>query len=116
MTERKILLERAKFLRSNMTDEESLLWQRLRAKRFCQFKFYCQKVIGNYIVDFICPAKKLIIELDGSQHNEGFQIKYDEARTTFLTQQGFRVIRFWNNEIDFELDSVLDAIWYELNC
>ena len=113
--ERKRLLERAKFLRSNMTKEENILWHKLRAKRFCQFKFYRQKVIGNYIVDFICPSKQLIIELDGSQHNEINQQKYDEERTKFLYQQGFRVIRFWNNEIYCELNSVLEAIWYALN-
>lgn len=107
-----ILLERAKQLRSNMTKEEKILWQALRAKRFCQTKFKRQKVISGYIVDFVAIAEKLIIELDGSQHLE--QQEYDQNRTEVLNQQGFNVIRFWNSDILYHLKSVLDFIFEQL--
>ncbi|WP_309570070.1 endonuclease domain-containing protein [Actinobacillus ureae] len=90
-----------------------MLWQELRAKRFIGIKFQRQQVIGFYIVDFICFSKKLIIELDGIQHVE--RQSYDEQRTKYLNQQGFKVLRFWNSEIHTELDSVLDTIFYALD-
>ncbi|MDH2998769.1 DNA (cytosine-5-)-methyltransferase [Pasteurellaceae bacterium LFhippo2] len=108
-----LLLKRAKFLRSNMTDEETILWQELRAKRFVNAKFYRQKIIGHYIVDFVSVTHKLIIELDGVQHIE--QQEYDEKRTQYLNELGYRVIRFWNSEINQNLDEVLDMIYYELS-
>lgn len=107
------LKQRAKQLRTEQTDAELILWQKLRANRFCNIKFYRQKVIGNYIVDFVCLSHRLVIELDGSQHLT--QQNYDELRTKFLNQQGFNVIRFWNREIYFELDRVLDIIFDNLN-
>lgn len=108
------LLERAKQLRSHMTEEEKILWQHLRAKRFCQIKFYRQKVIGGYIVDFVSLSHKLIIELDGLQHLT--QQAYDAKRTLFLNQQGFEVLRFWNSEIHSDLEQVLAVIFYKLYC
>lgn len=108
--ENKILQERAKQLRSNMTDVEKILWQYLRAKRFSKTKFRRQQVLGNYIVDFVCFSSKVIIELDGSQHFE--HQEYDEERTRFLNLQGFKVLRFWNNEVYASLESVLDSIFY----
>ncbi|MGX2970489.1 endonuclease domain-containing protein [Ursidibacter sp. B-7004-1] len=107
------LRDRAKQLRSNMTDEERILWEYLRAKRFCHIKFHRQKIIGCYIVDFVCLSHKLIIELDGSQHLE--QEDYDKQRTLFLNQQGFDVLRFWNKDVHLELDRVLDTIFYKLH-
>ena len=72
-------------------------------------KFCRQKIVGNYIVDFLSFEKKLIIELDGGQHAD--QVEYDKKRTAFLEQQGFTVIRFWNTEVLLETDSVLEQLW-----
>ena len=71
--------------------------------------FRSQHAIGNYIVDFVAPRKKLIIELDGSQHLE--QEEYDAERTAFLQSKGYRVLRFWNNDVMNDIDSVLTVIW-----
>jgi very-short-patch-repair endonuclease len=97
----------AKQLRSNMTDVENKLWQQLRAKRFEDFKFRRQVPIGPYIVDFICYEKRLIIELDGSQHEGSI---YDMKRDGRLHSQDFRVLRFWNNDVNAALDGTLMAI------
>jgi very-short-patch-repair endonuclease len=97
----------AKQLRSKMTDVETKLWQQLRAKRFEDYKFRTQVPIGQYIVDFICYEKRLIVELDGSQH-EGST--YDVKRDAWLRSQDFRVLRFWNNDVNAALDGTLMAI------
>ena len=97
----------AKQLRRNMTVVETKLWQQLRAKRFEDFKFRRQVPVGPYIVDFICFEKRLIIELDGSQH-EGST--YDVKRDAWLRSQEFRVLRFWNNAINSALEGTLLAI------
>lgn len=107
-----VLQQRAKQLRSNMTEEEKILWYSLRAKRFLATKFKRQQIIGNYIVDFVCFSAKVVIELDGSQHLE--QQEYDKQRTKFLHSQGFSVLRFWNYQIHSELDIVLDTIFYAI--
>lgn len=99
-------------LRSNQTDAEKQLWYCLRANRFLNLKFKRQKPIGLYIVDFICLDKMLIIELDGGQH--AVQLGYDLKRTQFLESQGFRVLRFWNNQVLSELESVLEEIRQQL--
>ncbi len=98
----------ARNLRKNQTDAEQILWLQLRAKRFLNYKFRRQFPIEPYIVDFVCLDLKLIIELDGSQHQE--QQEYDLERTEFLTQRGFKVIRFWNNAIFNNLDGVLESL------
>ena len=97
----------AKHLRKNMTDVEKKLWQQLRAHRFEDYKFKRQVPIGNYIVDFACLKNHLIIELDGSQH-EGST--HDEIRDAWLSAQGFRILRFWNIDINQALDGTLLAI------
>jgi very-short-patch-repair endonuclease len=98
----------AKSLRENSTDAERLLWQHLRARQAQGLKFRRQQPIGNYIVDFVCFDRKLIIELDGGQHAE--QQQTDDARTQWLETQGFTVIRFWNNEVLQNLEGVWQAI------
>lgn len=108
-TETKRLRQYAKALRSNMTEAESALWYHLRARRFCGIKFYRQKIIGNYIADFISLNPRVIIELDGSQHME--QMEYDRIRTEFLEKQNFTVIRFWNDEVLRNMEMVLDVIF-----
>ena len=101
---------RARQLRKNMTDAERLLWSKLRGKQL-GFKFKRQVPVGNYIVDFLCPSKKLVIEVDGSQH---IKSDYDSKRDKYLRSKGYAVLRFWDNEVFKETDAVLQRIWYEL--
>src|SRR5690349_5452508 len=104
-----IIFRRAKELHRNMTPAESKLWKHLRAHQMGNIHFRNQHAIGNYIVDFCAPRKKLIIELDGSQHLE--QEEYDKDRTGFLESKGYRVLRFWNNDVMNNIDEVLQLIW-----
>jgi very-short-patch-repair endonuclease len=97
----------AKKLRREMTDVEKKLWYALRDRRFENFKFRRQVPIGNYIVDFVCQERKVIVELDGSQH-EGST--YDLKRDAWLRSVGYKVIRFWNIDIKQALDGTLLAI------
>jgi very-short-patch-repair endonuclease len=101
----------AKRLRRDMTEAETKLWQNLRAKRFEDFKFRRQVAIGNYIADFVCYAQRVIVEVDGSQH-EGSA--HDAKRDAWLQGQGFRVVRLWNNgvlrDMDGALLTILDAL------
>jgi very-short-patch-repair endonuclease len=97
-----------KALRKNQTDAEKRLWYHLRNRQLAVFKFRRQHEIGHYIVDFVCLEIKLIVELDGSQHAE--QIARDRQRTAFLQSLGFKVIRFWDNEVLTQTQNVLEAI------
>lgn len=103
---------RAKQLHRNMTEAEAKLWKHLRAHQMGDVHFRNQHAIGSYIVDFCAPRRKLIIELDGGQHLE--QEDYDEARTEFLESRGYKVLRFWNNDVMKNTDSVLTVIWDSL--
>ena len=87
-------------LRQNQTKQELKLWSLLRNRNFQGLKFKRQYNIGDYIVDFVCLEYKVIIEIDGGQHNEPEEIELDNERTKYLQSKGFRVIRFWNNEVD----------------
>lgn len=100
----------AKVMRSNMTEAETKLWHYLRAKRFYGIKFKRQVLIGDFIVDFLSVEKMLIIEVDGGQHSEDKNVKYDEERTKFLESLGYIVIRFWNNDILNDIEGVLDTL------
>jgi thiazole synthase len=102
-------LERVKELRHNQTDAEQLLWQCLRNKAL-GVKFRRQHPIEPYIADFFCASANLVIELDGSQHGEKAAMLYDEKRTRFFEKQGCKVLRFWNNEILQNTQSVLESI------
>jgi very-short-patch-repair endonuclease len=102
------LLDNARSLRRTMTDAEQKLWYHLRAHRFMGRKFKRQKPIGRYVVDFICLEEKLIIELDGGQHAES--VAYDQERDAWLRSEGYTVLRFWNNELMNETESVLERI------
>jgi very-short-patch-repair endonuclease len=106
------ILKNAKSLRSGQTDAETKLWVHLRAHRFFGLKFKRQKPIGTFIVDFVCLEQKLIIELDGSQHAD--KVDYDEQRTKYLENEGYKVLRFWNNQVLQEMESVLEAIRLEI--
>ena len=103
----------AKQLHRSMSLVEAKLWKHLRAHRMGDVHFRNQHAIGNYIVDFCAPRKKLIIELDGSQHLE--QKEYDEERTKYLESMGYRVLRFWNNDVMKDVENVLKVIWSVLN-
>src|SRR6218665_3844492 len=105
---------RAKEMRGEgATEAERGLWYRLRAKRFMGLKFKRQKPIGHYIVDFVCMELGLIVELDGGQHAE--QGAYDRRRDRWLEEQGFTVVRFWNNQVLQEMEAVLEflRVWVE---
>lgn len=102
------LLVRAKSLRRHMTRAEQRLWMHLRGNRFIDVKFKRQKSIGPYIVDFVAPSEKLIVEVDGGQHNVRFG--YDARRTQYLEELGYRVLRFWNQECLTQTDIVLEQI------
>ncbi len=91
-----------------MTDAERLLWYHLRNRYFGGFKFRRQHPVGPFIVDFICPVKKLIIEVDGSQHFEN--VEADNLRSQFLQEQGYQILRFWNNEVLQETEAVLTRV------
>ncbi|HYA34538.1 MAG TPA: DUF559 domain-containing protein [Candidatus Binataceae bacterium] len=106
----KNLRDNARRLRADSTDAEKRLWLRLRAKRFARFKFRRQPPIGPYIVDFCCPVARLIVELDGGQHGASEQQIADRARTQYLNENGYRVLRFWNHLIFEHLNNVLDGI------
>jgi len=99
---------RAKELHRNMTPPEARLWARLRAHRMADVHFRNQHAIGNYVVDFCAPRRKLIVELDGSQHLE--QREYDAERTAFLESKGYCILRFWNNEVMNDIEGVMRAI------
>ena len=100
--------ERARDLRNNSTEAEKRLWSRLRKSQLGGLKFSRQMPLAGYIVDFVCRERKLIVELDGSQHVDAAE--YDARRTARLEQAGYRVLRFWNNDLSQNLAGVLDAI------
>ena len=95
-----------------MTDAEQKLWHRLRRKQLLSVQFFRQRPIGEYIVDFYAPTMKLVIELDGSQHQEQDAIHYDSSRTLFLNSLGLNVLRFDNLQALNETDSVLEMIYH----
>ena len=100
----------ARQLRRNQTEAERLLWSRLRALRLEGVKFRRQHPIGKYVVDFVTLEGKLIIELDGGQHNESPTREYDEQRVAWLNEEGYQVIRFWDNEVLANIEGVLTVI------
>lgn len=102
-------------LRYAQTPWENKLWYYLRANRFFGLKFKRQVMIGEYIVDFCCNEKKLIIEPDGGQHNEFFKQFIDEQRSEYFKKYGYKVLRFWNNEIDGNIEEVLEKIRITVN-
>ncbi len=108
-------IQKIRELRNNMTIQERKLWRVLRKRNINNCRFRRQYPIGNYIADFVCREKKLVIEIDGGQHNEPETIKYDEDRTRYIESKGYKVIRFWNNDIDNNLDSVYLEILKVLN-
>ncbi len=105
-------MHRAGELRKELTPAEAKLWLHLRGNQLKGVSFRRQHAIGKYIVDFYSPKKNLVIELDGSQHLE--QEGYDEERTKYLESQGYKVMRFWNNQVMNDIDSVIRAIIFAM--
>ena len=99
--------ERARLLRQNSTNVERRLWYRLRSRSINGHKFVRQEPIGPYVVDFICREKRLIVELDGGQHADS---QRDRVRDKWLVDHGYRVMRFWNNDVMRNMDGVLETI------
>ncbi len=100
--------QKARALRNSPTEAERALWRHLRLRQMDGHKFRRQQPLGRYIVDFICLEKRLIVELDGSQHAEQFAA--DAGRAAWLETQGFRVIRFWNQDVLQNMPAVREAI------
>jgi very-short-patch-repair endonuclease len=96
-----------------MTDAERLLWRYLRNRQLGGYKFCRQRPIGSYIVDFVCLEKKLVVEVDGGQH--AGQLELDAKRSGYLEDKGYRVLRFWNNEVLTEKESVLTLVLSSLD-
>jgi very-short-patch-repair endonuclease len=103
--------EKARRLRKELTPVEQKLWAYIRDDQL-GVNFRRQHAIGNYIVDFVCIKRKLIIELDGSQHLD--QHEYDAKRTMYLQSQGYEVLRFWNNDVMKDINDVIKAIQLKL--
>ncbi len=95
-------------MRRRMTEAERNLWEHLRLRKISGFKFRRQYEVAPYIVDFICVEESLVIEIDGAQHADA--VEYDAARTEFLKLAGYRVLRFWNNEVLQNADGVVQVI------
>jgi very-short-patch-repair endonuclease len=99
-------------LRNTMTDSESRLWQRLRGRQLAGCKFRRQHPFFDYVLDFVCLERYLIVEVDGGQHLESGR---DKIRDKRLQEAGFQILRFWNNEVLEDIDAVVEAIWMALN-
>ena len=95
-------------LRSELTEAETHLWQHLKARQVCDKKFRRQHPVGNYILDFACIEARLAIEVDGGQHSE--MQSQDNLRTAWLETQGWKVLRFWNNEVLQNIEGVLEKV------
>ena len=103
-----LLRERARSLRKTQTDVEAMMWRLLRSRELAGCKFRRQHPVVGYIADFICLDRKVIVELDGGQHDGNVQ--YDQARTHRLNEAGFRVLRFWNHQVIESREAVLEAV------
>ena len=101
-------IERARQLRRNHTEAERRVWARLRARQLNGVKFRRQHPVGSFVVDFCCPERRVIVELDGGQHAS--RVLEDQRRTTFLVQRGYRVLRFWDNDVITHIEAVIEQI------
>jgi very-short-patch-repair endonuclease len=101
---------RARSLRRNSTNTERVLWQRLKNRNLCGFKFIRQAPIGPYIADFLCRDMKLVVEIDGATHSTDEEIAADRRRTSVLEEQGYRVMRFTNEAVYESPEGVLETI------
>ena len=104
----------ARKLRTQSTEVEKKLWWRLRNRQLAGYKFRRQFPVVGYILDFACEAEKLAVELDGGQHNLSQNTSRDAERTSALEKSGWRVLRFWNNEVNENIEGVLGVIQHAL--
>ena len=103
--------DRARHLRRAATDAEQELWWHIRRKLHVERSYFRRQVpLGPYFADFACLGLKLVVELDGSQHARQDRLAHDLARTRYLESRGFRVLRFWNDDVFNDIESVLDTI------
>jgi very-short-patch-repair endonuclease len=103
------ILARAREMRQPQTPAEATLWQHLR-NRNLRYKFRRQHPIDRFIIDFYCAEAKLLIEIDGASHLDKEQVEYDKARTEYLEELGYKVIRFTNNDVRYNINAVVDEI------
>ena len=108
------LVEMAKNLRKQQTFVENILWRRLKSRQIEGTKFRRQQPIGDFIVDFVSFEKNLIIELDGGQH--AIEKDKDQRRDQYLSERGFEVLRFWNNDVIENIDGVMETIRLRCMC
>jgi len=106
--------ERARELRQRQTDAEAVLWGRLRERQLAGVKFRRQQPLGEFIVDFVSLEKRIVVELDGGQHGESKREERDNERTAWLQGEGYRVLRFWNNDVLQNTEGVLERIMDEM--
>ncbi|WP_409363055.1 endonuclease domain-containing protein, partial [Bradyrhizobium lablabi] len=104
-------IRRARRLRANQTEAETVLWNRIRNRQIDGYKFARQVPIGHYIRDFVCRESRMVIEVDGGQHAESAA---DALRDRYLASEGYRVLRFWNNDVLRNIEGVLITIQLEL--
>jgi very-short-patch-repair endonuclease len=107
MSTENVLKDRARAMRREPTEVERRIWRVLRGRPLGEFKFRRQETIGPYIVDFVCYERRLVIELDGSQHADS---AYDERRDGWFRERGYTVLRFWNTEVMSNPGGVLHAV------
>lgn len=107
-------ISKAKIMRKHSTEAETLLWNHIRNKNIEDCNFRRQHPVAGYILDFYCPKLKLAIELDGSGHAKDNKVEKDKKRTTDLEKIGIKVLRFWNNEVLQNIESVVDVITVEI--
>jgi len=112
--EQEVDMSKTTTLRKRQTDSESILWQRLRAKRLAGFKFRRQHAIGPFVVDFVCLSKRLVVEVGVADHLPQTQRAYDTRRRNWLATAGFKVVRVWNGDVYADVDKVLQKIRREL--
>lgn len=103
----------AKAMRRDATEAERLIWRHLRGHRFVGMKFRRQHPIGSYIVDFAALKHRIVIEIDGGQHADS---RDDEIRDAWLRSAGYRVLRYWNNDVLERTDAILEDIWRKVVC
>ena len=104
------LIQRRQKLRRNQTEAERALWAKVRNKEFFGMRFFRQYSVGPHILDFYCPTAKLAVELDGGQHNQSDNREYDKARSEYLRAMDIDVMRFWDNEVLLDMQSVLSKL------
>ena len=105
-------VSRARHVRKQSTEAEKTLWRHVRSRQLAGYRFRRQAPLGKYIADFLCYERGLVIEIDGGQHQR--RTEADKKRTNWLETQGFRVIRFWINQVLAETEAVLEAILREM--